>query len=146
MAIHSPHAARERSAPLSRFIPLSLVLLATACTGAVEPPDLGEPITPPALWRDYWHEVWNRCGSTLRTRPAYGFAQLEFRSVAGTSIPWDGQTALGAWEGNRIYIAESMLDVPLVVRHEMLHAQLGQPGHPAVFGTCDSLAAAIAAP
>lgn len=117
-----------------------LSLLAGACADPFEPRDLGEPMASPALWREYWREVWTRCGSTLMRRPAWDFPAIEFRVVAGSSVPWDGKQALGAWEGNRIYIAESMLDVPLVVRHEMLHAQLGRSGHPAIFATCDSLA------
>jgi hypothetical protein len=36
-----------------------------------------------------------------------------------------------------------MVSVPLVVRHEMLHAQLGRAGHPAIFATCDSIAAKV---
>ena len=122
---------------LAAVVPL---LLAGACSSPIEPRDLGEPIASPAIWRDYWQDVWRRCGSTQRSSPAWHFSQLEFRVVPGTSVPWDGRQALGAWEGNRIYIAETMLDVPLVVRHEMLHAQLGRDGHPPVFASCDSLA------
>jgi hypothetical protein len=122
-----------------RFSLPGLVALA-ACADVVEPRDLGEPFAAPAVWREYYQDVWNRCGSTLRGQPAYPYGELEFRVVAGESISWDGKLALGAWEGNRIYLAEAVLDVPLVVRHEMLHAQAGQPGHPAIFATCDSLA------
>jgi hypothetical protein len=122
-----------------RFFRLGLVA-AVACADPVEPRDLGEPIAAPAVWREYYQDVWNRCGSTLRSQPAYPYGALEFRVVPGESISWDGKLALGAWEGNRIYLAEAVLDVPLVVRHEMLHAQAGQPGHPAIFATCDSLA------
>ena len=97
----------------------------------------------PAIWSTYWGEVWARCGSTLRGRPAYHYNELEFRVVPGSSIPWEGRMALGVWEGNRIYLAETMVSVPLVVRHEMLHAQLGKAGHPAIFATCDSIAAKL---
>jgi hypothetical protein len=119
---------------------LSLALLVSACTNPVEPRDLGQPMASPLIWREYWQDVWTRCGSTQRARPAWEFSAIEFRVVAGPSVPWNGKLALGAWQGNRIYIAETMLDVPLVVRHEMLHAQLGRTGHPAIFATCDSLA------
>ena len=119
---------------------IAALVLTGSCTSPIEPRDLGEPIASPALWREYWQEVWTRCGSTQRSRPAWQFSQLEFRVVPGAWVPWDGRQALGAWEGNRIYIAETMMDVPLVVRHEMLHAQLGRSGHPPVFASCDSLA------
>lgn len=122
-----------------RLASVAPLLLGGACSSPIEPRDLGEPIASPAIWRDYWQDVWTRCGSTQRLMPAWQFTQIEFRVVPGSSVPWDGRQALGAWEGNRIYIAETMLDVPLVVRHEMLHAQLGKGGHPPVFASCDSL-------
>jgi hypothetical protein len=128
---------------MHRFFPGALLAVVVACGDPVEPRDLGTPFTAPALWRDYYQDVWNRCGSTLRSRPAYEYGQIEFRVVDGEVIPWDGRVALGAWEGHRIYLAETVLELPLVVRHEMLHAQAGRSGHPAIFATCDSIAAGV---
>lgn len=122
---------------------LSLLLLLAACSSPAEPSDLGSPIPPRPEWRAWFADVWTRCGSTQVAKPAYRFESLEFRVVPGQSFRWGDQDAIGAWQGDRIYLSESVIDWPVSVRHEMLHAQLARSGHPPIFATCDSIAVAL---
>ena len=46
------------------------------------------------------------------------------------SIEVEGRPASGAWLGDRIVIAGAYVRDGRVVRHEMLHALRGKPGHP----------------
>lgn len=58
-------------------------------------------------------------------------------------IPWGDVSAGGLYfiDGNRIVLAGSQATSAQNVRHEMLHALLKLPGHPAAYfrGVCDSL-------
>jgi len=105
----------------------ALPLLLAACLTAPEP---ALPVLPEyATW---YAETWTHCGATMRSRPAIPFAALTFH-------PLDANPdVLGRWEGTRIYLAPGVERSALVVQHEMLHAQLGTPGHPPVFARCDA--------
>ena len=117
-----------------------LMVLLTACAVPTEQPEMGARIEPPFSWGVEYGEVWAQCGSTLRQSPAIPYRELSFFVVPGQSFLWKGQYALGLWLGTSIYLAESVVDWPVARRHEMLHAQLGEVGHPPIFAYCDLLA------
>lgn len=120
------------------------LLLVLGCQLPTDPPDLGEPIPPRPEWATWYAEVWRDCGSTVRPQPALPFGALEFRVVPGPFFWWNGIQAIGAWQGHRIYLVADLLDWPVLVRHELLHAQLGTAGHPPIFAVCDRAAAGLA--
>lgn len=63
-----------------------------------------------------------------RTLP---FDRLQFFIVPGADFECPSGRCVGRWEPPyRIYLAEAWARSELVVRHEMLHALIGQPGHP----------------
>ena len=99
----------------------------------------------PALpdWQAYYTDVWFHCGSTLRIEPAIPYHKLRFHKVEAGSLNRDGMTVLGTTRGRDIYIVADLWTWPVVVRHEMLHAQYGVPGHPPVFAHCDSISAGL---
>src|SRR5699024_2935350 len=52
--------------------------------------------------------------------------------VPGWTVPVNGEAAAAFWTtgGNQIVIADELVEDGEVVRHEMLHALLGERGHP----------------
>jgi hypothetical protein len=71
---------------------------------------------------------------------------LRFHKVAPGSLDHDGWGVLGTTKGRDIYIVSDLWEWPVVVRHEMLHAQFGIPGHPYPFSLCDSISAGLIVP
>src|SRR5690348_1582406 len=53
-------------------------------------------------------------------------------SAPSAALTSQGTQVGGIWmrEGNRVVLAENQIDHGSTVRHEMLHALLGQAGHP----------------
>ena len=117
-----------------------VMVLLTACSSPTGTPEMGARFVPPFHWATDYQEVWERCGSTLRTHPLIPYTRLNFFVVPGLSFRWNGQDAIGLWLGEAIYLSESVVDWPVARRHEMLHAQLGEIGHPPIFIYCDQLA------
>ena len=107
-----------------------IACFAWACSNMVEPP-LPSGAVPMARPPQYalWWQLTERCAG---------------RSADLERITWyvgPGATSLGPSEvqgetympSHRIVIAGNFVDIPRLVRHEMLHAILGVPGHPAQF-------------
>lgn len=57
---------------------------------------------------------------------------VQWYQVPGAVVLNNGKAVSGYWssDGNRIVLAEDHVDNGVVVRHEMLHALLREPGHP----------------
>jgi hypothetical protein len=102
--------------------------VATAChePTAPLPPD-AERFEPPAVYARWW-AMTEACSGRARS-----MAGVRWYRVPGSAFRLeDGQVAGGVFEpvGNRIVLAEAYLDNGTIVRHEMLHAITGLPGHP----------------
>lgn len=106
-----------------------MMLTLAACTEPLAP-DLYEA---PPVYYVWYDQVWWDCGSTVRAQPANKFSQLRFHTAKFPDY------VLGKWNGRDIWIANDLIMWAPVVKHEMLHAQLGTPGHPPVFNECDTL-------
>lgn len=95
----------------------------------------------PAHWEAEYDWVWTHCASAVMTLPRWAFARLRFYEVTveeGT-FRFHGRDLTGLWAGNRIYLVSAAVTQvpPWVLRHELLHAQLGVGTHPPVFAFCD---------
>ena len=122
----------------------ALVLGVLFWAGCVTGPSSTDLASPLPSWPAYYADVWARCGSTLRQTPAIPYHKLRFHAVPGEYFFKDGRPVIGTTRGRDIYIAEALWTWPVVVRHEMLHAQYGVPGHPEpIFPRCDSIAAGL---
>jgi hypothetical protein len=121
---------------LAALLPLLLV-------GSVHSSPPEEPVTallpPPAEWATEYDRVWRQCGQFAVLVPRYQFIDLRFYTVEAS--PFHVQTryagrveAEGMWEEDRIYLALPITRYAL--RHELLHAQIGRPGHGFLFSRC----------
>jgi hypothetical protein len=83
---------------------------------------------PPVIYSVYWGEVEQCSGETA------DFSSIKWYYVPGDGGFQSGNSAdvVGVWEpqGNSITLAQYVMDNPLVVRHEMLHAILKRTDHP----------------
>ncbi len=112
----------------------ALLLLAslTACTAlgpAEDLPASAEPFAMPAAYQSWWARTESCAGRVGHLE------RIEWYVVPGVeSFQTELGPRVGLWshsaEGIRIVIAGRYLNHELVVRHEMLHALLGQGGHP----------------
>lgn len=106
-----------------------ILSMATACHYLTEPlPDRADPFNPPAVYTRWWAMTEACSGRTG------DLAAIHWYQVPGA---WeirlhDGREAAGYEEpsSDRIVLAGDQVNAGPVVRHEMLHALLGQPGHP----------------
>lgn len=116
-----------------------LVLALAACT-ATEPSG-SVRVTPPPHFARWYEQAWRDCGSRERDTPAYPYTSLAFHKVPGVDFTMGTapHRYAGYWRGRDIYVAEYYWDEAMVVKHEFLHAQLGEGGHPPIFAKCDSL-------
>lgn len=91
----------------------------------------GEPMEPPALYREWW----------ARTQACSGiegnFDRIRWWVVEGDGFECPSGQCAGRWNDDHdIYIASDYVSNEMVVRHEMLHDLIGRPGHPdPPFGT-----------
>jgi hypothetical protein len=119
----------RRSRPLVRLSAALAVAASLTCENPFAPPR-GVPFTPPSWYRAlYEHDV----GCSDKTRR---FEELRWYWIPGGGFSYDGQRDAGLTESSagQIFIAESFLANPVVVRHEMLHAILRKTnGHPHEF-------------
>lgn len=99
----------------------ALVLL-LACTVPTAP----DAFTPPAIYRA-WYDATQDCAGVT---PVHRYEALRFHVA---DFP---PSVLGYWAGRDIYLARDMIDWGPAVRHEMLHAILGEAGHPPAFTAC----------
>jgi len=104
------------------------LLLALTCAGPTTP--AGEPFMPPPAFAVWYAQLWDECGSGVVPRPAYPYPVLRFQVA---DLP---PHVLGRWDGPVITLARGLEMWPPGVKHEMLHAQLGRPGHPPIFASC----------
>jgi len=87
-------------------------------------------ITPPQDYLSWWNQT-RQCSGLDGT-----FSQLHWYVVPGVStIANDHDEVAGFWlAGRRAIVLAGWYQLsPLVVRHEMLHALLRVPGHPAEY-------------
>jgi hypothetical protein len=111
---------------------LIALLLAAACSSATDPlPHGALPLDPPVVFTTWWEEVEGCSGQTA-----------DFSKVSWYYVPGDGgfsagssADVVGVWRpaNNSITLAQYVIDNPLVVRHEMLHAILHRTDHPAEY-------------
>ena len=89
------------------------------------------PLVTPVIYVTWWSEVEQCSGETV-----------DMSAVKWYYVPGDGgfqagtsADVVGVWQpaGNTITLAEYVVDNPLVVRHEMLHAVLKRVDHPPEF-------------
>lgn len=103
---------------------MAVVAVLTIGGCGFEPTDAA-PLLPPDLYRTWWART-EDCSGLQRD-----FADIHFYVVPGTEFDCPSGKCVGRWEpGNHIYIAESHSQDEMVVRHEMLHALIGEAGHP----------------
>jgi hypothetical protein len=108
---------------------LLATLLTNGCiTGVVEMPRDASAFLPPPVFVTWWAMVESCSG--LR-RPA---SDITWYVVPRNTVTLRGTDAAGAFiedaRGPHIVLASSVQDDGAVVRHEMLHALLRDPGHP----------------
>lgn len=110
-------------------IPLLALILSLAGACDVESvllPDAARPFEPPPVYTTWWQLVRGCSGSTTNLESVRWF------TVPGSIVSLDGRRASAVWikDGNRIVVAEDHLLRGDLIRHEMLHAQVGVAGHP----------------
>lgn len=138
-----------------RGLTVLLLLAGCGCQQDSFAPD--EPFTalipPPAHYVREYDWVLRHCTRTVRLYPAYQFPDLTFYRVnTGDTftVRVSGKVvaATGYWERDKIYLVPEAVtqSLPLVLRHELLHAQLGHGGHPPVFAYCEALSIAEGLP
>lgn len=82
-------------------------------------------MTAPAVYRDWWAKT-EAC-SGIRA----DFERIRWYRIEGTDFECPSGRCAGRWQRDgRIILAEDWTLNELVVRHEMLHALIGEPGHP----------------
>ena len=88
-------------------------------------PEGDEPFNPPPAYREWWSKTQNCSGLKA------DFSTIRWALVPGKSFPCESGQCVGHWQSNgEIWIASDWKDNEMVVRHEMLHALIGEPGHP----------------
>jgi len=112
------------------LVVIGCVAGAVACGSATDPLPKGAiPLDTPVIYATWWDEVEGCSGETV------DMATVKWYYVPGDGGFQSGTSAdvVGVWEpaGNTITLAEYVIDNPLVVRHEMLHAVLKRVDHPA---------------
>lgn len=109
------------------LVMLAAVLRVAACTVVDPLPPSAERFSPPSVYGRWW-SMTQACSGMMAS-----FGAIEWYIVPSVQLfPHDGQDVAGYYDSrrNRIVLAQAgQLDGPLV-RHEMLHAINGLPGHP----------------
>lgn len=113
------------------------MFLAGCAISPLEPAQPFTEVTPPAEWEADYQWVWEHCGRAIRRSPVWRYSQLRFYVVNADTFTWDGAGHVyGAWQGDRIYLAQWAVTDQFVRQHELLHAQLGMGDHPPIFQVC----------
>ncbi|MGH7629419.1 MAG: hypothetical protein ACREOF_08505 [Gemmatimonadales bacterium] len=95
------------------------------CAAEPSAPSLHERFQPPAVYRT-WFDATESC-SVLQG----DFERLRFYRVPGDEFACPSGTCVARWtDDHEIFLAEAFLQNEMVVRHEMLHDLIGNPGHP----------------
>src|SRR5260221_14753061 len=107
----------------------SRLLIAALCTISIGcnsfEPEGDTPFQPPAVYREWWAKTQACSGRKA------DFNRIRWALVPGNSFPCKSGQCVGHWESNgEIWIASDWKDNEMVVRHEILHALIGEPGHP----------------
>jgi hypothetical protein len=116
---------------------LWLVLLFTACsdiTGPVNQVSGATRIPTTAQYRSWWSHL-ETCSGLSGNIDAVRFYSAD--SISGQAV---GLTVMGDGP-TRVYLVSLFVADSLVVQHEMMHALLQRPGHPAQYfnGPCGDL-------
>ncbi|HUQ48443.1 MAG TPA: hypothetical protein VM053_09400 [Gemmatimonadaceae bacterium] len=117
-----------RKALLSVQMIAAVAFFTTACERIVDPdlPSTAHAFSPPLVYDKWWKMVESCSGVT---RP---LADVTWFGVSGSSFQLQKELVTGYWSAgsNRVVLADSSRLDGAVVRHEMLHALVRQPGHP----------------
>jgi hypothetical protein len=113
----------------SRFVIAACLAAVVGCGSATDPLPRGAvSLDVPAIYSVWWDEIEGCSGETA------DFAAVTWYYVPGEGGFQAGASAdvVGVWQPmrNSITLAEWVIDNPLVVRHEMLHAILRRTDHP----------------
>lgn len=116
-----------------RYFPLMLLALG-GCEDAAAP----EPLPPhavalepaPAAYETWWAEIESCSG---RTRPMSAVAWYYVPFGYPLTIHGEDQVAVWLAQPDRIVILQSVIDLDVIVRHEMLHAILQRGDHPPLY-------------
>lgn len=105
------------------------LLIAIGCTLTVGcssfAPEGETPFQPPPVYREWWAKTQACSGRKA------DFSRIRWSLVEGNSFPCKSGKCVGHWQSDgQIWIASDWADNEMVVRHEILHALIGQPGHP----------------
>jgi hypothetical protein len=88
-------------------------------------PEGDVPMNPPAVYREWWAKT-EACSGISKP-----FEQVRWYEIEGEGFPCPSGTCAGRWQKEHtIYLASRWAQHEMVVRHEMLHALIGEPGHP----------------
>jgi len=108
---------------------LTLVFAAARCSSPTDSlPARAVPMSPPAIYETWWHEVEQCSGMTG-----------DFAAISWYYVPGPGSFAAGSnpeivgiWQQSHhsITLAEFVMEYAPVVRHEELHAILQRSDHP----------------
>jgi len=113
---------------VSRFAGrLLLAALCAVMAGACHSfdPEGDSPMQPLEAYREWWNKT-EACSGRKGN-----FDRISWKVVDGYSFPCKSGQCVGHWEsGHEIWIAREWLSDEMVVRHEMLHDLIGEPGHP----------------
>jgi hypothetical protein len=126
--------------PRARAVAL-LGLAVFSCGDLSAPDHPWRQITPPATWSAEYDSVWTHCARAVVWQPRWRFDALTFYVVETDrdSFRWPGKgNVTGIWDQDRIFLVRAALTqpVPIILRHELLHAQLGRADHPPIFTFC----------
>jgi hypothetical protein len=84
------------------------------------------PLTPPAVYQEWWDKTEACSGLTG------DFDRLTWSVIEGSSFSCSSGQCAGHWsKDHHIFLAGDWVMDEMVVRHEMLHELIGRPGHPA---------------
>jgi hypothetical protein len=112
----------RRLAP-ARLVWAAGVLL--GLTGCGFDPEGDVPLTPPAIYREWFAKTEACSGRTGN------FERLRWSVIEGYSFPCSSGQCAGHWRtSHHIFLAGDWVMDEMVVRHEMLHDILGRTGHP----------------
>ena len=102
--------------------------LATACAVPVALPSGAVAFDPPEVYRTWWTMV-EACSGVSGS-----FAHLGWYRATASAVEARGGKDVEAYydyTAKRVVVAEEAVYAGRTIRHEMLHALRGQPGHPA---------------
>lgn len=109
---------------LARLLATAGILLAASSCGFDPAGDV--PMDAPAIYQEWWAKT-EACSGIHGN-----FDRLRWSVIDGNSFPCSSGQCAGHWNSDHhIFLASDWVMNEMVVRHEMLHDLIGQPGHPA---------------